>query len=58
MTSDALLCPAHERIELGFSHSVFAERVVIGMNFDGAQRDDLVTVENSDVFTFRGALQK
>lgn len=58
MPCDALLCLPHKLIKFLLGHSILPQRVVIGMNCDWAQRDDLVAVENPDVFTFRRALQK
>jgi hypothetical protein len=52
MARAALLRSANESIQFGFSYAILAQRVVIRMNFDRPQRNDLVAVENPDVFAF------
>lgn len=52
VAGDALFGLKNESIELGFCDSIFLKRVIVGMHSDRSQRDDLICVENADVFAF------
>src|SRR5215831_18821380 len=50
--------PLNETIEFSFGHTILLKRIIIGVNGDWPKRDDLVAMENADVFTIGGPLQQ
>jgi hypothetical protein len=58
VTRDALFRPANEAVEFGFGDAVLLKRVVIGMNGHRAKRDDFIAMENPNIFSMGGALEK
>jgi hypothetical protein len=52
------LCPRNESVELFLGHPVFLQDIIIGMNSDWPKRNDLITMQNSDVFAVGGAFQQ
>lgn len=57
MPRDALLRTEQKTVELSLSKAVFVKHVIIGMNFDRSQPDDLIAVQDADVFAVGGTLQ-
>ena len=57
MTCDALFGSADEGIEFNFRYTVFLKSIIIGMNGDRPQRNNLVAVQDPDVFTFCRSFQ-
>ena len=55
---DLLLGAPNESIQFFFCHAVLVQRIIIGVNCNRPQRDDLIAMQDADVFAFGRAFQK
>lgn len=52
MARDPLLRSTDKMVQLGFGHAILLQRIIVRMNGDWPQGDNLVAVQNTDIFAF------